>query len=95
MYDAEYVREKRRTRIEAGICTICGYRPARPGMKTCFKCALHLSKLATKRRENRARNDEVCSHCGRPLIDKRYRTCESCRAYMRDYFREYRRRGNG
>lgn len=75
--------EQRRANIEyylsRGRCPHCGgENPVIPGGKLCTYCReKRLSRLCEKRIE-RAENG-LCTKCGKPCEDKRYRWCEACR----------------
>ena len=46
-------------------CTMCGVRPARPGVRSCAPCARR-RKRATRRYRDRARQSGECLFCREP-----------------------------
>ncbi len=60
----EYQREWRRRKSDAGRCSLCGARPARPSLKTCQVCANRQAAIDARRPKAIGRIDNR-THAGR------------------------------
>lgn len=75
-YDAgKYGRERRRKRIEQGLCTRCD-NPAQDGRKDCASCIAETKERIRRSRGERKSRGE-CIQCGRPARTDALR-CQRC-----------------
>ena len=78
---AEWAKTKYAERVEKGICTRCGKRPAKDGTRTCVYCtektnAYHRRKRAEKRLNAQERYEKgICRFCDKP-VKEGYKLCE-------------------
>lgn len=80
-YNAEQSRANRLYYLSIGKCPKCGGRNnVEPGTHRCRACALRESENNRKRKAKRI-GAGVCSRCGGPLDDSRWKTCQKCRDY--------------
>nr|DAZ45864.1 MAG TPA: Thaumarchaeal output domain 1 [Caudoviricetes sp.] len=78
---AEWAKIQYAERVEKGLCTRCGKRPAKDGAHTCVYCAektnaYHRRKRAEKRLNAQERYEKgICRFCNNPVKDG-YKLCE-------------------
>lgn len=78
---ADWAKAKYAERIEKGICTRCGKRPAKDGARTCMYCAektnaYHRRKRAEKRLNAQEKCERgICRFCNNP-VKEGYKLCE-------------------
>lgn len=71
--------------LSRGLCPHCGGKnKVEPKRNRCRECAIKNSESKRKMRETRIAEGR-CVRCGGPLGDSKYKTCEKCRAYNRQF----------
>lgn len=81
--DPAVLRERRRRRLEKGICPSCGKRPVQEGFRACWFCAERM-RVCGRNRRMRLGPLGLCTKCGRPVEDGDWMTCEACRRKARE-----------
>ena len=85
MYNSERVKANYQYYLSRGLCPRCGgIRKVMQNGKYCRECAQKNSEQKRKMRLKRIEQG-LCTRCGAPLQDKKYKTCEKCRAYIRKF----------
>lgn len=77
--------------LNRGRCPNCGgARSIIPGAKRCEVCAARERQRKREIHDQRER-DGLCTKCGRPRDDERYKTCSRCRNNDRKHYTDKRR----
>lgn len=64
-------------------CSRCDKHEARPGKKTCSKCAQRLGTYEKKRRA-RLKEARLCVRCGQAPPEPNYQCCRACLDYQKN-----------
>ena len=76
---SEQDRANRLYYLRQGRCPNCGgQRPVIPGATRCDVCTLKDRQRKKEQHDQRVR-DGLCTRCGKPRDDERYKTCSRCR----------------
>lgn len=75
-------------RVKQGMCTLCGIRPAREGLRTCEFCAERYKK---KRIEDRAwcKEHGYCPVCQKNKLFGAEKICIECKAKHNEFNHKY------
>ena len=73
---SEYAKQRRRERIDAGLCTRCGNAPAAQGYRTCDDCRAYYRRLNAERRSD-FKTLGLCQRDGKP-VNPGYTLCPNC-----------------
>ena len=85
MYDAERSKRNYQYYLSRGLCPHCGGKnKVEPGSNRCRECAIKNSESKRRTKERRIAEGR-CTRCGEKLADNRFKTCEKCRAYIRQF----------
>lgn len=77
MPTSQKLLDLRKSRLEKGLCQLCGNNPYSPGLLSCNVCLHKMSKSRRKLKDSRDL-DGLCIRCGAPALEG-FRNCLKCK----------------